>query len=182
MCDSAYTGKWKLFPWNGLLYVFFHISVGTWKQSWHIRFLFPVRSLFLKSNPLCFSSLLILSCKQFLKTHYKAFYKPGFLDWIEQNILVLARGLNWLFPMNPQHYCFWLNWNSTPRPPRWKVEFTLCKNILCVASCCQNTTVLIQWTKYRNRCDNRGNIVMYSLQTWPIWLLYLQLYQTVISI
>lgn len=38
----------------------------------------------------------------------RSFYKPVFLDWIEQNILALAGGLNWLFPMNPQHYCFWL--------------------------------------------------------------------------
>lgn len=43
------------------------------------------------------------------KTITRSFYKPGFLDWIEQNILVLAGGLNWLSSMNPQHYCFWLS-------------------------------------------------------------------------
>lgn len=50
---------------------FLSCPVGTWKKSWHIRLPFPVCSLFLKSDPLCFSSILILSCKQFLKTHYK---------------------------------------------------------------------------------------------------------------
>lgn len=94
----------------------------------------------------------------------RSFYKAGFLNWIEQNILVLAGGLNWLFPMNPQHYCFWLSKNSTWRPPRWKEEFTLWKNTLHKASGCQNTTVFIQWTKYRKSCDNLGNLFMCSLQ------------------
>jgi len=44
-----------------------------------------------------------------------------------------------------------------------KTEFTLWKNTLHEASWCQDTTVLIQWTKYRNSCDNLGNLFMYSL-------------------
>lgn len=120
MCDSTYTGKWKLLPWNGLLYIFFRVllELGRKVDTYVCHFLYA--ACFWRVTPSVFHLSWFCHVNNSSKPIIRSFYKPGFLDQIEQNILALAVGLNWLFPMNPQHYRLWLNYNSTWRPPSWK--------------------------------------------------------------
>lgn len=109
MCDWTYTGKWKLFPEMAFFMSSFMpvLELGSKVDTYVSYFLYAAH--FWRVTLSVFHLSWFSHVNNSSKSIIRSFYKPGFLDRIEQNILVLAGGLNWLFPMNPQHYCFWLS-------------------------------------------------------------------------